>query len=35
MEEAQETAAAFEEYISTHKDEIEALRIIYNNQESH
>lgn len=32
MEEAQETAAAFEEYISTHKDEIEALRIIYNNQ---
>ena len=32
MEEAQETAAAFEKYISTHKDEIEALRIIYNNQ---
>lgn len=32
MEEAQETATAFEDYINTHKDEIEALRIIYNNQ---
>lgn len=31
-EEAQETASAFEEYVNTHKDEIEALRIIYNNQ---
>ncbi len=31
-EEAQETASAFEEYVNAHKDEIEALRIIYNNQ---
>ena len=31
MEEAQETASAFEEYCKTHADEIEALRIIYNN----
>ncbi len=32
IEEAQETAKAFEDYITTHADEIEALRIIYNNQ---
>ena len=31
IEEAQETTKAFEEYINSHKDEIEALRIIYNN----
>ena len=31
-EEAQSTTAAFEDYCKTHKDEIEALRIIYNNQ---
>ncbi|WP_300488908.1 type I restriction endonuclease subunit R [Flavobacterium sp.] len=31
IEEAQKTTQAFEEYINTHKDEIEALRIIYNN----
>ena len=30
-EEAQSTTAAFEKYINAHKDEIEALRIIYNN----
>lgn len=30
-EEAQSTTAAFEKYIDAHKDEIEALRIIYNN----
>ena len=32
IEEAKSTTTAFEEYINTHKDEIEALRIIYNNQ---
>lgn len=31
IEEAQKTTQAFEEYVNTHKDEIEALRIIYNN----
>jgi type I restriction enzyme R subunit len=31
IEEAQETASAFEEYCKEHKDDIEALRIIYNN----
>ncbi|MDL2244407.1 DEAD/DEAH box helicase family protein [Parabacteroides sp. OttesenSCG-928-J18] len=31
IEEAQETTQAFEEYVNSHKDEIEALRIIYNN----
>ncbi len=31
IEEAQETTHAFEEYVNSHKDEIEALRIIYNN----
>jgi type I restriction enzyme R subunit len=31
-EEAASTTQAFEEYVNTHKDEIEALRIIYNNQ---
>lgn len=31
MEEARETTSAFEEYVNSHKDEIEALRIIYNN----
>ena len=31
QEEARETTTAFEQYVSTHKDEIEALRIIYNN----
>jgi type I restriction enzyme R subunit len=31
IEEAQNTTQAFEEYINTHKDEIEALRVIYNN----
>jgi type I restriction enzyme R subunit len=31
IEEATETTQAFEEYINSHKDEIEALRIIYNN----
>ena len=30
-EEAQATTAAFEEYVNSHKDEIEALRIIYQN----
>ena len=30
--EAEYTAKAFEQYIEEHKDEIEALRIIYNNQ---
>lgn len=30
-EEAEETAKAFEKYLEDHKDEIEALRIIYNN----
>lgn len=30
-EEAESTTAAFEKYIDAHKDEIEALRIIYNN----
>ncbi len=32
QEEAQETTSAFEAYCEEHKDEIEALRIIYNNQ---
>ena len=32
LEEAASTTKAFEEYINTHRDEIEALRIIYNNQ---
>ena len=32
IEEAQNTIDAFETYINEHKDEIEALRIIYNNQ---
>jgi type I restriction enzyme R subunit len=31
-EEAASTTQAFEEYVHTHKDEIEVLRIIYNNQ---
>ena len=31
IEEAQETTSAFEEYCKTHADEIEALRILYNN----
>ena len=31
IEEAQETASAFESYCHTHADEIEALRILYNN----
>ena len=31
QEEAQSTTAAFEKYVAEHKDEIEALRIIYNN----
>lgn len=31
IEEAQETTSAFEDYCKTHADEIEALRIIYNN----
>ncbi|MCL2651014.1 MAG: DEAD/DEAH box helicase family protein [Candidatus Azobacteroides sp.] len=31
-EEAASTTQAFEEYVNMHKDEIEALRIIYNNQ---
>lgn len=31
-EEAIETTSAFETYVNEHKDEIEALRIIYNNQ---
>jgi type I restriction enzyme R subunit len=31
-EEATSTTQAFEEYVKTHRDEIEALRIIYNNQ---
>ena len=31
-EDAASTTQAFEEYVNTHKDEIEALRIIYNNQ---
>ena len=31
-EEAEETTSAFEKYCSEHKDDIEALRIIYNNQ---
>lgn len=30
-EEAGKTAEAFEQYVSTHRDDIEALRIIYNN----
>ena len=30
QEEAQSTTAAFEDYCKNHKDEIEALRIIYN-----
>ena len=33
-EEAQSTTSAFEDYCQEHKDEIEALRIIYNNQEN-
>ena len=32
QEEAASTTQAFEQYVNTHKDEIEALRIIYNNQ---
>ncbi len=32
MEEAKSTTAQFEQYITEHKDEIEALRIIYNQQ---
>ena len=32
IEEAAKTTAAFEKYVEAHKDEIEALRIIYNNQ---
>lgn len=32
IEEATATTAAFEQYVTAHKDEIEALRIIYNNQ---
>ena len=32
LEEAAQTTAAFEKYITAHRDEIEALRIIYNNQ---
>ena len=32
MEEATLTTAAFEKYVADHKDKIEALRIIYNNQ---
>lgn len=32
IEEAQSTVDAFETYVNEHKDEIEALRIIYNNQ---
>ncbi len=32
VEEAQNTTKAFEDYIEIHKDEIEALRIIYNNK---
>lgn len=31
QEEAHETTGAFEEYVHTHKDEIKALQIIYNN----
>jgi type I restriction enzyme R subunit len=31
QEEAQETTSAFEEYCNEHKDDIEALRMIYNN----
>ena len=31
VEEAKETTSAFEEYCRTHADEIEALRILYNN----
>jgi type I restriction enzyme R subunit len=33
QEEATSTTQAFEAYINNHKDEIEALRIIYNNQD--
>jgi type I restriction enzyme R subunit len=32
QEEARSSTKAFEEYVENHKDEIEALRIIYNNQ---
>ena len=32
IEEASQTTAAFEKYVFDHKDEMEALRIIYNNQ---
>ena len=32
IEEASRTTAAFEKYVIEHKDEMEALRIIYNNQ---
>lgn len=32
MEEARDTTKAFEEYLELHKDEIEALRILYNNK---
>ncbi len=31
LEEASQTTSAFEKYVGEHKDEIEALRIIYNN----
>jgi len=31
IEEATETTQAFEEYVNSHRDEIESLRIIYNN----
>jgi type I restriction enzyme R subunit len=32
IEEAKETTSAFEDYCNEHKDDIEALRMIYNNQ---
>ena len=32
LEEASQTTAAFEKYVFEHKDELEALRIIYNNR---
>ena len=31
IEEAHDTTQAFEQYVNEHRDEIEALRIIYNN----
>lgn len=34
VEEAQSTTAAFEQYCEEHKDEVEALRLIYNNDGS-